>query len=148
MSLGGRSLSSLGICCFFHCTTCLFCYSIFRYFVQKHMVSPSLQGLGNALGVLLISKGTNANPIIFSPRTLPRSNIGFWKPGFDLLEHHFSLLTVLKCTCLYFEEYCFVLAALLCVRGRLRDCYPYVPHSLFDEANAVCSSLRSDIEPP
>src|SRR6266446_292748 len=113
--IGSRSLSCLGIYCFFNFAAYFFWYSTFRHFVQKHMVPSALQGVGNALGVLLISKGTNANTIILSSRPLAWSNIGLRKPRLDLLEHHISLLTVLKCTYLYLEEHCFVLAALLCI---------------------------------
>src|SRR5262249_32279733 len=105
------------------------------------MVPPALQGVGNALGVLFTRKGTNAITLIRSSRHLARSNVGFWKPGLDLLEHHLSLLIVLKCAYLDFEVHCFVLAALLCLWGCLRDRYSYGSHSLFDEANAVCGSL-------
>src|SRR5712671_7846477 len=104
MSIESLSISCLGIYCFFNFASHLFWYSTFRHFVQKHMVSPALQGVGSALGVLLTSKGTNANTIILSARPLAWSNIGLRKPGLDLLEHHLSLLTVLKCTYLYFEE--------------------------------------------
>src|SRR5262245_48215759 len=109
MSRGGCGLAWLAICRFFHLTACRLWDGAFRHFIQKHRVPPSLQGLGNALGGILMSKGTNANPIILFSGPLARSNVGFWKPGFDLLEHHVSLLTSLKCTYLYFEEYGFVL---------------------------------------